>query len=417
MIEIPESWRWASLNDLQANEPRAITDGPFGSNLTSAHYTEAGPRVVRLQNIGDGDFIDSRAHISQEHFERLRAHEVLAGDLLIASLGERPPRACLAPPQLGPAIVKADCIRVRLAASVDRRWVLHALRAPSTRRWAADKLHGVGRPRLGLKTIRALPIPLPPLHEQQRLVQLLEDHLSTLSAAAAGLARTRERTRRFAEATIERAVGGSWETLTIGELAVVGSGATPLRANSAYYDGGTVPWVTSGALGGAYVSEPTEYITELALSETAVKVWPKGTLLVAMYGEGRTRGRCSELTFASTTNQACAAIVLRGEFEELRTWLKLVLRSRYQQMRRMAVGGVQPNLSLGIVKSMRIPVPPADVRSSALAGVAAADAAASRLITQATAAIGRGDVLIETLFDNAVTGKFSAWPLAGLVAR
>ena len=96
------TWAVATLNDLQADEPRAITDGPFGSNLASRHYTESGPRVVRLQNIGDGRFIDERAHISEEHFESLRAHEVLPGDLLVASLGEVLPRACLAPATLGP---------------------------------------------------------------------------------------------------------------------------------------------------------------------------------------------------------------------------------------------------------------------------------------------------------------------------
>jgi len=116
------TWPTVTLNDLQSEEPRAITDGPFGSNLASRHYTETGPRVVRLQNIGDGRFVDEKAHISEEHFESLRAHEVKAGDLLVASLGEVLPRACLAPVSLGPAIVKADCIRVRLRQGVDPRW-------------------------------------------------------------------------------------------------------------------------------------------------------------------------------------------------------------------------------------------------------------------------------------------------------
>src|SRR2546430_718344 len=97
MRGLPSGWRLVTLNDLQADEPRAITDGPFGSHLTSAHYTESGPRVVRLQNIGDGLFQDLPAHISDSHFQSLRAHEVLPGDLLVASLGETLPRACLAP--------------------------------------------------------------------------------------------------------------------------------------------------------------------------------------------------------------------------------------------------------------------------------------------------------------------------------
>jgi type I restriction enzyme S subunit len=78
-----------------------------------------------------------------------------------------------------------------------------------------------------------------------------------------------------------------------------------------------------------------------------------------MYGEGKTRGKCSELAFPSTTNQACAAIVLNEEFEHIRPFLKLFLSARYEQTRRLASGGVQPNLSLGLIKSIEVPIPPA----------------------------------------------------------
>src|SRR5438309_392882 len=103
-MQLPPGWRLARLEELQSPEPRAITDGPFGSHLTSAHYTTEGPRVVRLQNIGDGHFVDATAYISESHFQSLRQHEVESGDLLVASLGEVLPRACLAPEWLGPAI-------------------------------------------------------------------------------------------------------------------------------------------------------------------------------------------------------------------------------------------------------------------------------------------------------------------------
>ena len=84
-------------NIFRLSEPNAITDGPFGSNLKTSHYTDAGPRVIRLQNIGDGFFVDGSAHISQTHFNTLRKHEIVAGDLAIAALGETLPRSCVAP--------------------------------------------------------------------------------------------------------------------------------------------------------------------------------------------------------------------------------------------------------------------------------------------------------------------------------
>jgi type I restriction enzyme, S subunit len=69
--KLPHGWAWAALSQLASSERNSITDGPFGSNLKTAHYTKSGPRVIRLQNIGDGKFIDEHAHISEEHFHFL----------------------------------------------------------------------------------------------------------------------------------------------------------------------------------------------------------------------------------------------------------------------------------------------------------------------------------------------------------
>lgn len=196
-------WPVVVLDDLKSDEPRAITDGPFGSNLARRHYTASGPRVIRLQNIGDGFFIDQKAHISPEHFQTLRAHEVRGGDLLVASLGDVMPRACIAPTWIGPAIVKADCIRVRLGGQVDPRWVLYSLQRPEARRWAEEHRHGVGRPRLGLNAIRQIPVPLPSLPEQHRILDLLEDHLSRLDAASDGLLKARKRIDSFERSALD----------------------------------------------------------------------------------------------------------------------------------------------------------------------------------------------------------------------
>jgi type I restriction enzyme S subunit len=222
MSDLPAGWAWTTLNDLQAPEKGAITDGPFGSNLTSSHYTAAGARVIRLQNIGDGRFVDARAFVSMDHFRSLQKHAVIKDDLLVASLGERLPRACLAPDLLGPAIVKADCIRVRLSSSVDPRWVLYVLQTPRLRRWTEDQVHGVGRPRLGLKVIRSLPIPLPPLDEQRRIVDLLESHLSHLDAARCSIQAGRAR-----RLPLRLAALNSWHRDCLEETAGV---ETPLHA-------------------------------------------------------------------------------------------------------------------------------------------------------------------------------------------
>jgi type I restriction enzyme S subunit len=131
---LPEGWAWATVDQLAAPEPNAITDGPFGTNLKTEHYQDAGPRVIRLQNIKDAEFADEYAHITQAHFERLRKHEVHADDLVIASLGENPPRACIIPASVGPAIVKADCIRFKPHPSLSGGYLNAALNCQPTRK-------------------------------------------------------------------------------------------------------------------------------------------------------------------------------------------------------------------------------------------------------------------------------------------
>ena len=181
------TWPVVTLDDLQSDEPRRDHGRPVRLEpRPSRHYTEPDRVVARLQNIGDRRF-DRRTcctspRRTSSRCERMRS----AGDLLGA---RHSARYCLARALrrrlLGPAIVKADCIVSGFEPDVDLHWVLYAMQRPEVRRWADEHRHGVGRPRLGLKVIRQIPVPLPPLDEQRRIVDLLEDHLSRLDAAQA----------------------------------------------------------------------------------------------------------------------------------------------------------------------------------------------------------------------------------------
>jgi type I restriction enzyme, S subunit len=196
--ELPQGWAWASIDQLAALEDRSITDGPFGSNLKTRHYTRSGPRVVRLQNIGDGVFIDEEAHISRRHFEELKEHAVYAGDIVIRALGTPAPRACRIPDWLGPAIVKADCIRFKVASEfLSPDFVMWALNSPPVQERTGKMIHGIGRPRLKLAEIKSIGLPIPPLEEQSEIVREVEIRL----AAADRLATTLRQQLVRAEAT------------------------------------------------------------------------------------------------------------------------------------------------------------------------------------------------------------------------
>jgi type I restriction enzyme S subunit len=147
---------------------------------------------------------------------------------------------------------------------------------------------------------------------------------------------------------------------TIDQLAAIGTGVTPLKSKSQYYVGGDIPWVTSGALNNEMVTEAIEYVTSLALKDCRLELYPAGSLLVAMYGEGKTRGKCSELVIPATINQAIAALVLEEAAIVCKPYIKSFLLKSYDDMRNQASGGVQPNLNLQIVRSIAIPIPPVD---------------------------------------------------------
>lgn len=218
--DLPNGWAYTRLADLAADEPRAITDGPFGSNLKTAHYTDSGPRVIRLQNIGDGVFKREDAHISSEHYESLLGHSVQVGDLVIASLGESLPRACLVPSWVPPAIVKADCIRVRLHPEISAEYVNFALQRPALRHETATKIKGVGRPRLGLKGIRELKIPMAPVAEQRRVVATIEEHFSRLEALTAAVEAAQRRLDALLISVLRETCTGTWPESALSELIV-----------------------------------------------------------------------------------------------------------------------------------------------------------------------------------------------------
>ena len=156
-----------------------------------------------------------------------------------------------------------------------------------------------------------------------------------------------------------------WEWTRLKSISYIGTGATPLKSHKAYYNNGNVAWITSAATAEPYISKPTSYITELALVETNCTVYQPGTLVIAMYGEGKTRGQISELQISAATNQACAAVSLIDKSTSLRSYIKCFFIHSYEELRSKAKGGQQPNLNQTIIADMLVPIPP----SSELYGI------------------------------------------------
>ena len=140
----------------------------------------------------------------------------------------------------------------------------------------------------------------------------------------------------------------------IDEIADVQTGATPLRSNPDYY-GGAIPWIKTGEVASGLAGDAEETITELALKETNCKLFPAGTILIAMYGQGDTRGKAAILKQEAATNQACAAVLLHDDCDP--DFILAQLNLRYRDLRSLSLGGNQKNLSLKIIKGYHLVIP------------------------------------------------------------
>ena len=149
-------------------------------------------------------------------------------------------------------------------------------------------------------------------------------------------------------------IPNEWTVQQIRDFAVISSGSTPNRGNPAYWNG-DIPWVTTGELEGGYITKTDESITMQALSETSLRVYPVGTLLMAMYGQGKTRGTVAKLGIEATVNQACAAISLKEGNPE---FIFHALQNAYDDIRKLSNTGNQENLNADIIKTFSVMFPP-----------------------------------------------------------
>jgi type I restriction enzyme, S subunit len=196
-----------------------------------------------------------------------------------------------------------------------------------------------------------------------------------------------------------------WAWCRIADIGSVETGATPKRGNSKYWENGSIPWITSGALNDDFVRECKEYVTEQALKETNIKVFPKHSLVMAMYGEGKTRGKSSELLIDTSTNQAIACIIQKNTESEIRKYLKSFLVKIYQDIRRKSSGGVQPNINLDIVKNLNLPLCSIQEQTQIVQEIESRLSVCDKMEQSINESIEKAEALRQSILKKAFEGK------------
>ncbi|MFE4950411.1 restriction endonuclease subunit S [Leifsonia sp. NPDC056665] len=147
-----------------------------------------------------------------------------------------------------------------------------------------------------------------------------------------------------------------WSESTIGRIATVYAGGTPDRGNPTYWEGGTIPWLNSGSVNDWVITEPSELITPLALAGSSTRWVPPRSIVMALAGQGRTKGMAARVELETTLNQSLAAVVPTSavEYRFVQYWLA----ANYASIRNLAGGDLRDGLNLQHIKSVGLPLPP-----------------------------------------------------------
>jgi type I restriction enzyme S subunit len=287
---------------------------------------------------------------------------------------------------------------------------------------AANMTGAVGLRRVPRAFVGDYALPLPPLAEQQVIAAKLDVLLAQVETTKTRLERVPETIKRFRQSVLAAAVSGklteewreknqspqsSWVPSQIGKIANVGTGKTPKRTNKEYWEYGDIPWLTSASTGEAFTHSAEQFVTEKAVDECSLKLFPVGTLLMAMYGEGKTRGQVTEIMIEATCNQACAAIQVTSELV-IKPFVKIRLIENYEETRKAAAGGAQPNLNLNKVREISISLPPLPEQQEIVRRVEELFAHADAVEQQAKAALEKVNNLTQSILAKAFRGELTA---------
>ena len=273
-----------------------------------------------------------------------------------------------------------------------------------------NKVGAEGRKEVKLGFFESIPIPLPPLDTQRAIVvhwqqareeiRAAESQSDQLNSDLMHALRKRLGRVRLSEAKRPKAFALSWKTLErwgvelawktqtpqtvdlypptkLASICRVSSGGTPSRKHAGYF-GGEIPWVKTTEVRDDVILTTEETLTHEGLKHSSARIYPVGSVIVAMYGQGATRGRTAKLGIDSATNQACAVLT---DFEETiePDFLWYYLMSEYDDLRAMASGNNQPNLNAAMIANYPVPLPPLSVQREIIQEIESGRAEAARL--------------------------------------
>ena len=229
-----------------------------------------------------------------------------------------------------------------------------------------DYLNSLGRgatfKEISKSIVESVEIPLPEVNQQKKIAEKFKKLEQLISLRKQQLAELDELVKaRFVEmfGVVHNSV--LYPYVPVKSFTSVVSGGTPNRNVSEFWNNGSIRWVKTTELQNNVICNTDEKITQAGLDNSSAKIIPPNTVLIAMYGQGKTRGMTGYTSIECATNQACACILPCEQFNQNYLWRYMILS--YDKLRDMAKGGNQPNLNIGIIKNFPVLKPPIELQN------------------------------------------------------
>ena len=271
--------------------------------------------------------------------------------------------------------------------SVNARWLSFVLSDSQTRRVLSELASGTSgsMKNISKEKLLSVSIRVPPLPEQKKIATILSSVDETIAKTESVIAQLQIVKKAMMEQLLTKGMPGrhtrfkqteigeipeEWEVVRLGDVCDTRSGGTPDRQRSEYWNG-PIPWVKTGEVNYAEIYSTEEFISEAGLRNSAAQLFPIGTVLMAMYGQGATRGRVAILGISAATNQACLGLFVSSSLSS--SYLYQWLKSQYETLRSIGNEGSQKNLNAALIRDLRIPLPPKEEQLAIAKCVASLD--------------------------------------------
>lgn len=220
------------------------------------------------------------------------------------------------------------------------------LKNPNTIKRIKAVASGSVRDNLKLSMLYEFPISLPSVSDQKTIVKTINKVQAVIDSKKSAL----EKLDNLIKARFVEMFKGKYDSFKVGEKLKTTSGGTPKSSVSEYYDGGNIPWLTSGEVNYGDITKPSNYITEKGLNNSSAKWVPENSIVIAMYGA--TAGKVGIVRYKTTTNQAVCSVLPNDNFNQ--EFLRYAFQDISEELTSKAIGGGQPNISQAIIKNSYI---------------------------------------------------------------